>query len=227
MKRKYFYTAMIALFLSVCMAGFSGAAMTTFESPDAAGNEAARNNWLAEIGTTIPQFLVDFETGFVQGQNVSGDTGLFPGGLVITDTSNAGSAKISGLSSDFGGSNPVGSFSLAHNEEQYLELSFSNPVNYIAFQAFDHYINTNGIVTFVGGGTETFTLDRARTNEGAEFFGIYNNDMPLILSVELDADGDGEWGIDTIEYGSPVPIPSALWLLGSGLIALVGIRRRG
>ena len=227
MKKKYFLAVMIGMFLTVWITGFSRAAMLTFNSSNPSNNAITRASWLTAIGTTTPQYLVNFESGFIQGQNVSSVTGLFPDGLVITDTSSSGSAMISGLPSDFGGSNPVGSFSLAHNEEQYLELSFSNPVNYIAFQAFDHYIHTNGIVTFVGGGIEPFTLDRARTNEGAEFFGIYNNDMPLILLVQLDADGDGEWGIDTIEYGSPVPIPSALWLLGSGLIALVGIRRRG
>ena len=32
-------------------------------------------------------------------------------------------------------------------------------------------------------------------------------------------------GIEAV--GAPVPVPGAIWLLGSGLIALVGIRRRG
>jgi hypothetical protein len=170
--------------------------------------------------------MVDFESGFTQGQNVSGVTGLFPGGdLVITDTSSAHSAMISGSSSDFGGTPPVGSFSLAHNEAQYLELSFLNPVHYVAFQDFDH-TNGHGIVTFADGGTENFSFDGARTNAGAEFVGLYNNDMPLISKIQLYTGGDNEWGIDTIEYDSTVPIPGALWLLGSGLLGLIEVRRR-
>jgi len=43
----------------------------------------------------------------------------------------------------------------------------------------------------------------------------------------------GSWGMNTPAYfafddvtGSPVPIPGAVWLLGSGLLGLVGIRRK-
>lgn len=32
--------------------------------------------------------------------------------------------------------------------------------------------------------------------------------------------------IDNFEYNAPVPIPSAVWLLGSGMIGIVGIRRK-
>lgn len=224
MKKKYLTTGMIVLFLTVWMTGYSEAAMLTFNSTSPSDNTSTRDSWLTAIGITSPQYVVDFETGFTQDQNVSGVTGLFPGGLVITDTYSSGSAMISGLSSDFGGSDPVGDFSLAHNEEQYLELSFSNPVNYIAFQDIDHY-GAVVIVTFVGGDTDSITLDRARTGP-AEFFGIYNNDMPLISLVQLDASGDGEWGIDTIEYGSQVPIPGAVWLFGSGIACFAGIRTR-
>jgi hypothetical protein len=77
--------------------------------------------------------------------------------------------------------------------------------------------------TFTDDSTANISLEIAYDGE---FFGIYHNDMPLIKSIALDATGDGAWGIDTIEYGSPVPIPEALWLLGSGLLGLIGLRRR-
>jgi hypothetical protein len=48
-----------------------------------------------------------------------------------------------------------------------------------------------------------------------------------------DGSFDGHWSPDTQtdSYGNwvvrnPIPIPSAVWLLGSGLISLVGLRRR-
>jgi len=37
--------------------------------------------------------------------------------------------------------------------------------------------------------------------------------------------GQGKF-IDAVEGVNPVPVPAAVWLLGSGLISLVGIRRR-
>ena len=44
---------------------------------------------------------------------------------------------------------------------------------------------------------------------------------------DAPADTMGTYGY-IIEYDTnPVPIPGALWLLGSGLIAMLGIRRRG
>jgi hypothetical protein len=38
----------------------------------------------------------------------------------------------------------------------------------------------------------------------------------------------GAWTIATLDtpFTAPVPIPGAVWLLGSGLLALIGIRRR-
>jgi hypothetical protein len=112
-----------------------------------------------------------------------------------------------------GGSNPVGVFSLTHDEQAYLELDFSaSPVEYVAFQDIDQ-TSTSGIVTFVGGGTSTISFETTgRSNDTAEFFGIFRNDMPRITLVQLNASGDGRWGIDTIEYGgTPVPLESLTW----------------
>lgn len=36
----------------------------------------------------------------------------------------------------------------------------------------------------------------------------------------------GAWALDNVSVNAAVPIPAAVWLLGSGLLGLVGIRRR-
>ena len=52
-----------------------------------------------------------------------------------------------------------------------------------------------------------------------------------VLLNHLDYES-GVWGYENrsetfLQYSTPVPIPGALWLLGSGLIGLIGIRRFG
>ena len=162
-------------------------------SDSVAENDATLAAWLDDIGITEDQipYLVDFEVGFTEGQNVSGVAGLFPGGLVITDTGSAESAIIRSSASYFGGSYPVGVFSIAHNESQYLELDFSAaPVDYVSFQDIDH-AGTTVYVDFVEGPSVSFGIETTRTSgTSAEFTGIFRNDMPMISKIRLDATGD-------------------------------------
>ncbi len=167
-------------------------------------NDATLAAWLGDVGIAEGdvEFFVDFELGFTEGQNVSGVPSLFPGGLIIVDTTGDDEAIISGNSSNIGGSNPVGEFAVTHNESPWLELDFSaRSVDYVAFQDIDHTA-VSGIVTFEGGGTNGFSIETTGTGgNSAEFFGIFRNDQPRITRVQMDASGDGEWAIDNIRYG--------------------------
>ena len=173
-------------------------------STNAAGNAAAETDWLADIGISAAEVahFVDFETGFTLGQNVSGVQGLFPGGMVIIDTSPAGLATIQTSSSFFGGSNPVGSFAIAHNEQQWLELDFSaQPVDYVALNDIDQ-AGMLIVVHFADGTSTQFTIETtAASGNSAEFLGIYRNDRPPITRLQFDASGSPGWGIDNIQYG--------------------------
>ncbi|SEM76354.1 VPLPA-CTERM protein sorting domain-containing protein [Syntrophus gentianae] len=44
-------------------------------------------------------------------------------------------------------------------------------------------------------------------------------------SIKMTSDGRA-FEVDNITVGNPVPIPAAVWLLGPGLVGLVGVRRR-
>jgi len=198
------------------------AGVQTFNSSAPADNASVRADWIAAIGSP-PDYLVDFESGFSNNQNISGMPGLFPAGLVIRDTSAGGAAIIRSGSGVINGSNPVGVFSVTHDESRYLGLDFSSaPVSYVGFLDIDHS-GTNGILELVGGAEVAFRLEpTGASGNTAEFFGIWRNDMPRITRVWLDASGDGRWGLDNIEYGglakAPV-IPEPSFLAG-GVTAL-------
>ena len=68
----------------------------------------------------------------------------------------------------------------------------------------------------------SFSFETTSTGgDSAEFFGIYRNDMPRMVLVQLDASGDGRWGVDTIEYGSSVLIGDVNL---DGLVSLLDVR---
>jgi hypothetical protein len=209
----------------------STAAVLTFDALSAANNAATRSTWLSTIGIASPSNLVDFESGFTNGENVSGTTGLFPDGLVFTDTSAANQAVIRSGAGVIGGSNPVGVYSLTQNEQPYLQLDFPNPVDYLGFLGIDHF-NGTAIVTFVGGGTSTVSFSiTAGSGNSAQFYGIYRNDQPAITRFQIGnfAGGDGTWGIDNVEFGTVAPEPSTIHLIvlaGIALLLICNARRR-
>ena len=219
------YRLLVISLLTTCFLSTAQAGIITFNSSSPANNETTRTAWLNAVGVTAPQYLVDFESGFSDGQNISGVGGLFPAGLVISDVPDGNAIIESG---SIGGSNPVGNFALEQDESPVLRLDFSSfLVDYVAFQDIDH-TNVSILITFEGGGTASTSLETTATGgDSAEFFGVFRNDMPRILYIDMDAAGDRQWAIDNIEYGVlPVPVPAAVWLFGSGLLGLVGAARR-
>jgi hypothetical protein len=65
------------------------------------------------------------------------------------------------------------------------------------------------------------------SDTGPVFFGV-SSDSEVIKSVKVDGSVPGYYSfemIDNVEFNS-IPIPGAIWLLGSGLVGLVGLRRR-
>jgi len=81
-------------------------------------------------------------------------------------------------------------------------------------------------------GTLGLTADPASTAGTRSWMGAYYyapNDNSLYLTDGLLSMGDYDAAIHTGSYlvqASPVPVPAAVWLFGTGLIGLAGIARR-
>jgi hypothetical protein len=89
----------------------------------------------------------------------------------------------------------------------------------IYFQAFDVLGSSLGVFGpwTVGDGTTIGTTAEDR------FFGVIN--LEGISAIKI-YQGASQMEIDHLQYGSAVPIPSALWLLGTGIFGIVALRNR-
>ena len=59
------------------------------------------------------------------------------------------------------------------------------------------------------------------------FAGVIDTDGFTTYTVKTPALAAGHWFADDFTFaGAPIPIPGAVWLLGSGLIGIVGIRKK-
>jgi hypothetical protein len=187
--------------LGLVVAGGVAEADVVVRNAAATANVAAtRTQWLGDCGVGAPTYLVDFESGFVDQQNVSGISGLFPGGLVITDTTASRSARVR-TGPTIGGTLPNGTFGLAHNEGAYLEMTFPAPgVEGFALADIDH-TGTAFRVHHTDGTISTFSIETTSSGgRTGEFVGVWRNDRPPIVRVQMDSSGDGTWGIDDIQW---------------------------
>ncbi len=206
--------------------GTASAQTQIFNSTTTAGNNTAQASWLAASGIGSPAHLVDFESGFTNGQNIDDVTGLFPLSMVVRATAAATPATIKSGAGSIAGSSPIDTFALTHNESAFLEFDFTaNPVDYLGFYDIDH-TGAVGTLFFVGGGTQSISLDQS---QAGEFWGVWRNNQPRIQRIQLDASGDGTWGVDNIQYGTldatAVPEPASIFLLLPCLGTLRLLRR--
>jgi hypothetical protein len=101
----------------------------------------------------------------------------------------------------------------AHNTGPFQNLLASSPEIYAYYKIYIAYWTGEEVTTAPG---------------NAWSFSFTNGDQNQTNTGDVGPEGEGPYALAVHEgnIGAPVPIPGAVWLLGSGLVGLVAIRRR-
>lgn len=213
--KKVFVSTIVVLVLLVTAAP-SFALVTPYS--DRAGWEAAvggysdvdlasqvADNALLSVGTNLDLAGVDtlsFDVD-LRGRQVSSSWATWSGGntprILYTD----GLSSVTGF---FGSG--VNAFGLEAQPNAFVELNITLRLD-----------DQNSLVQVVNG------------DAGAKFYGFVSDStimsFDLFLTPDQDPDTEDDFAFGRIVVeSSQVPVPGALWLLGSGFLSLVGLRRK-
>ena len=202
-----------ALVLTMGFLQSSNAAPIVFEAYDAGATSLATAP-LSQAASdafdiaTGPLNIYDFDT------NTTGAT------FSTVDTYAAGSFQLFGGNTTPGGSNFFGATFTTN-------IAFDSPID--SFGAyFSGWQRADQILTYTDGSTVNLNMPAGNISQGGlVFFGF--TDIGASISSITYSTALGDYvGIDDVRFGNAnaVPVPAAIWLLGSGLVSLVGLRRK-
>ena len=207
--------------LSLCFGSASAfAQVTIFNSANLGNNTATRDAWLTAAGIVNSEVFEDFES-YAVGTSMNGAPLL--GGLTITDTHASPYATVQSAASFFGTTQPFGN-GLAMKENHMYRFDFAVPTQYVGLIDLDDSGSDIRVILTDNSFVDFPNLDgTSGSGQTGEFLGFVSTGA-AIARIEYASDGgDGEWGVDSVEYAA-VPEPTSMLALGSGLLLLA--RRR-
>jgi hypothetical protein len=205
---KYFVITIVFFVLP----SFANAAYVTYTS---------RSAW--ETAVTPPVTIVDFNsiTSDIIIDPQAGGSSFDAGPFTISEIGSQQTYTRIDATPFFGGLTVNGTTNLLSSIQsgtsRVTQLTYDSPI--LAWGADSKAASSSVTVHYAIGGVGTISHPTSTT---AGFFGFVSTDS--FSSISITSSGARLVGFDNIS--SAVPIPGAVWLLGSGLIGIVGIRRK-
>ena len=109
-----------------------------------------------------------------------------------------------------------------------LTFDLLSPTSSVGFWVTDFGDGGAGDLSFTNNVGDIYTIASSPLENGnALFFGVVNDTSSFTSFSLVKTTTDDGFGVDKIFLSqATVPIPSAVWLFGSGLISLIGFARR-
>ena len=202
------------------------ASLTTLNTHAAVITYSDETQFLNTVGSTVFENFESMETGIVHQttiatDNFTVDTTPLNNGTSYIYIGRAGATPTDGVNSLIAGSDTGDGFRLG------FDMAF--PILAVGFDLTDAG-ETSGILSFqnnLGDNIEILSSPPYLVSGNTIFWGINSDTAFTSFSLIKTQLWDGI-GIDRMYFvaASPVPIPSAVWLFGSGLISLIGFARR-
>lgn len=123
----------------------------------------------------------------------------------------------------------IGNFGIAGQSGSVSTVSFTTPVKSVSLDWF-YFLSEDRNITYYDSNNnvlESFNINTGSGfQSGTNYFSL-DTDSISYFTTTIGCFG----GIANIRFGdvpspAPTPIPGAVWLLGSGLVGLVGLRRQ-
>ena len=221
MKLSMKISALLASVLTIGMVSSAGAALVSSHTDRAA--------WEAAAGGT-PDFFEDFNS-IPGGPEIPLSPPLVVGTLTIEGVSKTTTTQPSLANVGLEDQLVDGSLYIlvrvgTHSSlDESLTFTFDTSITSFGFdlnpnpgrlEGWAMEFTTNGS----GGGTFNLPVEDITEFRGFVF------DTPFTSFTLTSSANDAPWGLDNLAAVSPVPVPAAAWLFGSGLIGLIGVARR-
>ncbi len=201
------------IFLSLTAPAKAGTITQDFESVGASLSEGG--NLTTQLsGLTFTNAIIAEEGSPIFAYYGAGHDGAHSGSYSITDVLGVNYAEPSPVSVLF--STPV-------NDLSFYAMDIDGTGTYAETLTASVYDNSSNLLQTI---TITSNLNDPDTGDGIATPVAFtvNNISSLTVTISNQA-GSAAWALDDLSY-TPVPIPAAVWLLGSGLIGLVAVRRK-
>ncbi len=189
-------------------------------------NAAIIDSWSDEASfqsANAPLLMEGFENpSSISFPMVSGDINI------STDSTNYGTFNGVNTNQDFGVTDGIQNIRVGFDAGNSIWFDFASPIDVFGVNIWGFGdVSDSPILTFYDNMGNSGVALSGFQSSTQDFYGIRSNIGIVSLQFTYTGgSGDGVY-FDELYYGvSAVPIPTAVWLLGSGLIGLVGFRRK-